>query len=460
MNGYDPDLPARQPDGARAASTEAETAVLGACLTATPAYDPVAAAASVLSDGGDWFHPHHETIWRAILALHGQSKPTGVPMVEAELRRTGDLEHIGGAVRLSEIAAQACTSVEAAHYAELIHGYARLRRYQQALARGMQAARQTDPAAVTDAITAHQAELEHLAADESIHKGLFERFGDGLQQHLDSLETTVEAAAVTGLTDLDRALKMQPGNIIVVAGRPAMGKSAMTLGIALANAHSGRTTLVHSLEMGRNEVTNRVLANRARVNLNRLMEGGPAVTDHDWTRIALRLPDLSALPLWMDYTPRVTPGLVRTRIKALTRQTGQAPAVIVDYVQLMYTDQRTTRQSPYERVSEVSRELKIIAEETGAVIICCAHLNRGSAHREGKKPQVSDLRDSGQLEQDASGIVLLHREDAYEPDSPRAGESDLILAKNRNGPTCSITVGHQFHYSRLRDMARSTGPEV
>ncbi|MER5934838.1 DnaB-like helicase C-terminal domain-containing protein [Streptomyces sp. NPDC002054] len=199
-------------------------------------------------------------------------------------------------------------------------------------------------------------------------------------------------------------------------------------------------------------------AGRARVSLHQLMEGGPAVTDDDWRCIAPRLPDLSALPLWMDYTPRVTPGLVRTRIKALTRQTGQAPLVVVDYVQLMYTDQRTTRQSAYERVSEVSRELKIIAEETGAVIICCAQLDRGSEHRDGKKPQVSDLRDSGQLEQDASG--MLHREDAYTPDSPRAGESDLILAENRNGPTCSITVAHRFHYSRLRDMTRSNELDV
>ncbi|MFE9968257.1 DnaB-like helicase C-terminal domain-containing protein [Streptomyces sp. NPDC005133] len=126
--------------------------------------------------------------------------------------------------------------------------------------------------------------------------------------------------------------------------------------------------------------------------------------------------------------------------------------MVIDYVQLMYTDQRNSRQSPYERVSEVSRELKIIAEETGAVIICCAQLNRGSEHREGKRPQTSDLRDSGQLEQDASGIILLHREDAYEPESSRAGESDLILCKNRNGPMCTITVAHQFHYSRLRDM--------
>ncbi|MFE7503663.1 DnaB helicase C-terminal domain-containing protein, partial [Streptomyces albidoflavus] len=275
-----------------------------------------------------------------------------------------------------------------------------------------------------------------------------------LQDHVDSLETTEEPAAITGFRDVDHVMKMLPGNVVLVAGRPAMGKSAVTLGIALANAAVGRPTLVHSLEMGRKEVTNRVLSNRSRVALHHLMDGGDALTDQDWTRIARRLPDLAALPLWMDYTPRITPGLVRTRIKSLIRQTGRAPLVIIDYIQLMYTDHRNPRQSAYERISEVSREIKIIAEETGAVIICCAQLNRGSEHRDGKIPQISDLRDSGQLEQDASAIVLLHREDAYDKESPRSGESDLIICKNRNGPTTTVTVAHQFHYSRLRDMTR------
>ncbi|MCF3960485.1 replicative DNA helicase [Streptomyces fuscigenes] len=441
-----------------AVSVSAEAAVLGACLMATPAYDPIPGAARVLADPGDWYSPQHEAIWRAIVALHARSKPTGVPMVEAELRRAGDLARAGGAAQLSLIAAQACVAAEVEYYADIVHGYARLRRYQQALVRGMQTARQSDPEGVGEAIAAHQAELEHLAADQTGDEGLFGRFADGLQDHLDSLETTVAAAAITGLTDLDAVLKMRPGNVIVVAGRPAMGKSAATLGIALANAASGRPTLVHSLEMGRSEVTNRVLSSRARVALHHLTEGGEAVTEDDWTRIARRLPDLEALPLWMDYTPRVTPGLVRTRIKAIMRQTGQAPLVVIDYVQLMYTDRREPRQSTYDRVSEVSREIKILAEETGAVIICCAQLNRGSEHREGKVPQTSDLRDSGQLEQDASGIILLHREDAYTPESPRAGESDLILSKNRNGPTCTITVAHQFHYSRLRDMTAEDEP--
>ncbi|MEJ8632051.1 replicative DNA helicase [Streptomyces sp. MS2.AVA.5] len=448
-----------QPADVPSASLEAEAAVLGACLMATPAYDPVVDAMQVLADDGDWYDGGHETIWRAIVSLHGRSKPTGVPMVEAELRRGGSLARVGGTLRLSQLAAQACGPAEATHYAEVVHGYARLRRYQATLVRGMQMARQADPGNVSEAMAAHQTELEHLAADTSGGDDMFGRLADHLDDHLMGLETTVEAAAVTGLSDLDMVLKMRPGNVIVVAGRPAMGKSAATLGVALANASSGRPTLVHSLEMGREEVTNRILSSTARVGLHHLMEGGPAVTDDDWSRIARRLPDLKALPLWLDYTPRVTPGLIRSRIKALIRQTGRAPLVIIDYIQLMYTDQRNNRQTTYERVSEVSREIKIIAEETGAVIICCAQLNRGSEHREGKRPQASDLRDSGQLEQDASGIILLHREDAYDPESPRAGESDLIVGKNRNGPTCTVTVAHQFHYARLRDMSPHTDPD-
>ncbi|MEV5880966.1 DnaB-like helicase C-terminal domain-containing protein [Streptomyces sp. NPDC052101] len=161
-------------------------------------------------------------------------------------------------------------------------------------------------------------------------------------------------------------VKMRPGNVIVVAGRPAMGKSAFTLGAALANADSGRPTLVHSMEMGEAEVLNRVLASWATLGLHHPMDGGPAIEDNDWTRMQRVLPDLTQLPLWMDHAARVSPSRVRHRIKALARETGRTPLVIIDYLQLMETDQSNGRQTPYERVSEISRELKIIAEETGA----------------------------------------------------------------------------------------------
>ncbi|GGP32388.1 replicative DNA helicase [Streptomyces capoamus] len=433
----------------QAVSVDAERRALGACLLATPAYDPVADVAQAVREG-DWYEPAHELVWSAVVRLHGVGRPTGVPAVEAELRRTGDLERVGGVVGLSRIASDACSSAEAAHYADLVHGYAQVRRYQAALVRGMQSARQADPLSIPETIAAHQAELESLAVGDQDND--FSRFGDHLDAHLDSLAVSLPPAAVTGFTDLDTLMKLMPGQMVVVAARPAMGKSAFALGVATANARAGAPTLVHSLEMGRAEVSNRILSARARVAFHHIRDGVDGLTQDDWDRLDRYTPELRGLPLWMDYSARVSPARIRSRIKTIVRETGRAPLVVVDYLQLMQTDQRNPRQSPYERVTEISRELKILASDTGAVLIALAQLNRGPEQRQDKRPAVSDLRDSGALEQDADAIVLLHREDYYEPESGRAGETDLIVAKHRNGPTATVTVAHQFHYSRLRDM--------
>jgi replicative DNA helicase len=238
---------------------------------------------------------------------------------------------------------------------------------------------------------------------------------------------------VTGFTDLDALMKLMPGQMIVVAARPAMGKSAFALGVATANARAGAPTLVHSLEMGRAEVTNRILSARARVAFHHIRDGVDGLTQEDWDRLDQHTPELRGLPLWMDYSARLSPARIRSRIKSVVRETGRAPLVVVDYLQLMQTDQRNARQSPYERVTEISRELKILASDTGAVLIALAQLNRGPEQRQDKRPAVSDLRDSGALEQDADAIILLHREDYYEPESERSGETDLIVAKHRHG---------------------------
>ncbi|GHA59091.1 replicative DNA helicase [Streptomyces purpurascens] len=426
---------------------------------ATPAYDPVADVAQAVR-GGDWHEPAHELVWSAVVRLHGHNRPTGVPAVEAELRSTGNLERVGGLAGLSQIASDACSPAEAGHYADLVHGYAQVRRYQAALVRGMQGARLADPLSVPETIAAHQAELEPLLADDQDDDDTFGRFGDHLDAHLDSLAVSVPAAAGTGFTDLDSLMKLMPGQMILVAARPAMGKSAFALGVATANASAGAPTLVHSLEMGRPEVSNRILSARARVAFHHIRDGVDSLTQDDWDRLDRHTPDLRNLPLWMDYSARVSPARIRSRIKTIIRETGRAPLVVVDYLQLMQTDQRNARQSTYDRVTEISRELKILASDTGAVIIALAQLNRGPEQRQDKKPMVSDLRDSGALEQDADAIILLHRDDYYERDSPRAGETDLIVAKHRNGPTATITCAHQFHYSRLRDMAATDEPAL
>ncbi|MEV6463059.1 DnaB-like helicase C-terminal domain-containing protein [Streptomyces albidoflavus] len=443
--------PAPAEDDKAEESTAAAAAVLGACLLATPSYDPVADAARTIEDS-DWYDPAHELVWRAITALHGRSKPTGLPAVEAELRRDGNLAKVGGVAGLSVLASAACSSVEVEHYAHLVHAYARLRRYRTALVSAMQTARRSDPLEVTDSIAAHQAELEALAVDTAEDDSDFGRLGDRLDAHFDSLGERKTTASVTGFRDLDEKMITEPKQMIVVAGRPGMGKSAFGLGVALANARSGRPTLMYSLEMGETEVFNRILAARARVEYRHLQQGLDGLTEDDWQRLSRRRPELADLPLWLDYSARVSPARIRSRINALTRQTGQPPMVVIDYIQLMQTDQRSGNQPIYERVTEVSRQLKIVAQETDAVIYAVAQLNRASETRSDKKPQMADLRDSGALEQDANAIILLHRPDYYEPECARAGETDLIIAKHRGGSVGTVTVAHQFQYSRLHDL--------
>lgn len=447
------DIPATE-----AVSAEAEGAVLGACLLATPSYDPVADAAQAIEEG-DWHEPAHARVWSAVVRLHGAGRPTGVPAVEAELRRAGELEKAGGFVKLSQLVSQACSSVEVGHYAGLVHGYAVLRRYKATLRRGLQGADVADPHAVGDTIAVHQAEVEHLAAGAEGGDGVFVRLGDDIADHLQNrLTTDVTPDAVTGLRDLDELIKLQAGTMTVVAARPAMGKSAFALGIAVANASAGHPSLVHSLEMGRVEINNRVLAARSRVEFSHLRDGAKGLTEGDWERLNRHAPDLRELPLWIDYTARLSPARIRSRVKTLTRQAGRPPLVVVDYLGLMQTDQRSNRQSLYERVTEISRELKILADETGIVLIALAQLNRASEQRADKRPTASDLRDSGALEQDADNIILLHREDYYEPECLAAGETELIVAKHRAGATKTVKVAHQFHYSRLRDMAPEVNP--
>lgn len=432
-----------------------EAAILGAALTAPPnpqGTDPIAAAQNMLTDD-DWAVPTHLTVWRAITDLYGAGKPTSPPAVAARLSTLGELQRIGGQGTLAALTQQACPAVNVPYYASLIQGQGRLRRYRQALVRALNATNTADPEHPTDTIQAHLADVESLTTDTTDDDGSFVRLGDRLDAHLDKLaEPSTPPDAVTGFTDLDNLMHLESGQMIVVAARPAMGKSAFALNVAVASATAGTPTIFVSIEMGEKEVTNRVLAARSRVAFHHLRGGQGTLTEGDWNRLDKHTPGLRELPLYMDYSARVSPSRLRSRVKTVERTEGRRPLVVVDYLQLMQTDSRDTRQSPYERATEISRELKILAQDTGAVIIALAQLNRGPEQRPDKKPMTSDLRDSGALEQDADGIILLHREDYYEPESPRAGETSLIVAKHRNGPTATITVAHQFHYSRLLDM--------
>ena len=258
------------------------------------------------------------------------------------------------------------------------------------------------------------------------------------------------AGVPTGFVELDELTNgLHAGQMIIIAARPGMGKS--TLGLDLARAASIKNQLpsvFFSLEMGKSEIVQRLISAEAGVPLNHIRKG--QMGDDDWQRIARKTGEVSSAPLYIDDSPNLTMMEIRAKARRL-KQRHDLRLVVVDYLQLMTSGKRVENRQV--EVSEFSRSLKLLAKELDVPVVAISQLNRGPEQRTDKKPMLSDLRESGSLEQDADMVVLLHREDAYERESPRAGEADLILAKHRNGPTGMVTVAFQGHYSRFVDMA-------
>lgn len=242
---------------------------------------------------------------------------------------------------------------------------------------------------------------------------------------------------------------------LYLATRSMVPTHNSTLALDFARAASIKNNLpsvIFSLEMGRNEIAMRLLSAEARVALHHMRSG--TMTDEDWTRLARRMPDVSQAPLYIDDSPNLSMMEIRAKCRRLKQRNG-LKLVVIDYLQLMQSGGSKRAESRQQEVSDMSRNLKLLAKELELPVIALSQLNRGPEQRTDKKPMVSDLRESGSIEQDADMVVLLHREDAYEKESPRAGEADLIVAKHRNGPTATITVAFQGHYSRFVDMAQT-----
>jgi replicative DNA helicase len=275
----------------------------------------------------------------------------------------------------------------------------------------------------------------------------------GTLEEIDAIASRggVLAGVPTGFAELDNVTNgLHPGQMIVIAARPAIGKS--TVGLDLARSASikhGLTSAIFSLEMSRNEIAMRLLSAEASIALNHLRSG--TMSDADWQKLARKMSAVSEAPLFIDDSPNMTMMEIRAKCRRL-KQRHDLRLVVIDYLQLMSSGKKV--ESRQQEVSEFSRSLKLLAKELEVPVVAISQLNRGAEQRTDKKPMMSDLRESGSIEQDADMVLLLHREDAYERESPRAGEADFILAKHRNGPTANITVAFQGHYSRFVDMAQ------
>ncbi|MGZ0712230.1 replicative DNA helicase (plasmid) [Coraliomargarita sp. W4R53] len=426
----------------------AEQSALGGMLLSK---DAVADVIETLR-GADFYIPKHELIFEAILTLYSHGEPTDVVAVTDELIKTGELQRAGGADYLHTLTSIVPTAANAGYYASIVSERALLRRLVDAGTRIVQMGYSGQGEAL-DLVNNAQAEIYSVTGAEATEDYV------PLTIAVDAAVEEIEAARgrdgqmtgiPTGFSGLDQLTNgMHPGQMIIIAARPAMGKSTLALDFARSAAIThNMPTIVFSLEMGRSEIAMRLMSAEGSIPLQSMRKG--TLDSRDWTTIASTRGRINDAPLYIDDSPNMTLVEIRAKCRRLKQRVG-LKMVIIDYLQLMTSGKRV--ESRQQEVSEFSRALKLLAKELAVPVIALSQLNRGAEQRSDKKPALSDLRESGSIEQDADMVVLLHREAAYEKDSPRAGEADLIVAKHRNGPTDTLTVAFQGHFSRFTDMA-------
>ncbi|GAA0272617.1 replicative DNA helicase [Cryptosporangium japonicum] len=432
----------------------AEQSVLGGMLLSK---DAIADVVEILRSN-DFYKPAHALVFDTILDLYGRGEPADPVTVVAALADRAELARVGGAPYVHTLIQQVPTAANAAYYARIVSERAILRRLVEAGTRIVQlgygsaagAGREVDDVVDMAQQAIYDVTEKRTSDDYTVLEEL-------LQPTMDEIEAIgatggIMSGVPTGFADFDRLTNgLHPGQLIIVAARPGLGKSTFGLDVARsASIRNHLTAAVFSLEMSKIEITMRLLSAEARVPLHHLRSG--QLSEDDWTKLARRIGEVSEAPLFIDDSPNMTMMEIRAKARRL-KQRHDLRLIVIDYLQLMTGNKKV--ESRQQEVAELSRGLKLLAKELEVPVIAASQLNRGPEQRTDKRPQLSDLRESGSIEQDADMVLLLHREDYYEKESPRAGEADFILAKHRNGPTDTVTVAFQGHFSRFVDM--STG---
>ncbi|OKL50514.1 replicative DNA helicase [Boudabousia marimammalium] len=432
---------------------DAEISVLGAMLLSKEAIADVDAI--ITADA--FYRPAHATIFQVALELFAKGEPADAITVAAELNRRGDLNRVGGATYLHTLIASVPTAANATYYAHIVREQAILRNLVNAGTKIVQLGYADEGGDVDDLVDAAQREIMSVSMDSTTED--FVQIGpvvDEMMELLGSSTAQDSAGVPTGLARLDELTNgLHPGQLIIVAARPSMGKSTLALDFCRsASIHHGMASVFFSLEMGRDEIVKRMLSAESEVFLSSINRA--ELEDRDWDRLAKRIGRMHDAPLFIDDSPNLTLPEIRAKARRLKQQ-HDLKLVVIDYLQLMTTNKRV--ESRQQEVSEISRNLKLLAKELQVPVVAAAQLNRGPEQRNDKKPMMADLRESGSLEQDADVIMLLHRPDYYgkEDDMERKGEADIIVAKHRNGETRTVGAIFQGHYSRFQNMAEDRG---
>lgn len=433
-------------------SVEAEQSILGGLLLDNQAWDKVS---SKLCEA-DFYRMEHRTLFRAVTELARRQQPFDVVTLLDNLKSNNELDDAGGESYLFELANNTPSVANVTAYADIVREKSVQRQLISIAGEIADSAYNPAGREVPELLDLAETKVFAIAEQTS---------GDGGPETIKSiLVRTVEkidalyhsgdaiTGLATGLTDLDEMTSgLQPSDLVIVAGRPSMGKTTLVMNMAEHAAIRGsKPVLVFSMEMPSDSLAMRMMSSLGRIDQHRIRTG--KLNDDDWPRVTSAVHMLSEAPLYIDDSPGLSPAEMRARARRLAKESGQLGLIVVDYLQLMKVPGFKAENRTAE-ISEISRSLKSLAKELKVPVVALSQLNRSLEQRQDKRPVMSDLRESGAIEQDADLICFIYRDEVYNEDSPEKGIAEIIIAKQRNGPIGKVRVTFLGKYTRFEDLA-------
>jgi replicative DNA helicase len=439
-------------------SVEAESSVLGGLLLDNNAWDRVG---DLLTDA-DFYRYEHKLIYAAVGTLINGSRPADVITVHEQLQSTGKADEIGGLAYLNALAQYVPSASNIRRYAEIVRERSILRKLVAASDEIATAAFNPQGRAVDQILDEAEQKVFNIGEEGSRMKQGFQGLDTLVVQLLDRVQEMADnpndiTGVPTGFHDLDRMTSgMQAGDLIILAARPSMGKTSLAINIAEHVAlNEGLPVAVFSMEMGASQLAVRIVGSIGRIDQTHLRTG--RLSDDEWSRLPEAIERLRNVSLHIDETPGLTVSELRANARRLVRQCGgKLGLIVIDYLQLMSVSSGMSDENRATAVGEISRGLKMLAKELGCPVIALSQLSRGVESRTDKRPMMSDLRESGAIEQDADVIMFIYRDDYYNKDSKEPGVAEVIISKQRNGPTGTVKLAFLKPLTKFESLAAGT----
>ena len=435
-------------------SIEAESSVLGGLLLDNGAWDRVG---DLLVDG-DFYRHEHKLIFAATGTLINASKPADVITVYEHLQGLGKAEEVGGLVYLNSLAQYVPSASNIRRYAEIVRERSILRKLVSASDEIATAAFNPQGKSVDQMLDEAEQKIFNIGEEGSRMKQGFQSMDTLVVELLDRVTEMAEnpndiTGVRTGFYEFDKMTSgLQPGDMIVLAARPSMGKTSLAINIAEHVAiEEGLPVAVFSMEMGASQLAVRIVGSIGRIDQGHLRTG--KLTDEEWPRLTEAIEKLRNVSLHIDETPGLSTSELRANSRRLARQYGRLGLIVVDYLQLMSVSSSMNDENRATAVGEISRGLKMLAKELKCPVIALSQLSRGVESRTDKRPMMSDLRESGAIEQDADLIMFIYRDDYYNKDSKEPGVAEVIISKHRNGPTGTVKLAFLKPLTKFENLA-------